>query len=54
MSASEGQNLMVQGRIVWLSGKTIFAGKTRLDDITKQPVIDQKTGQPVIEYGFGL
>lgn len=53
-TVSNGQTVMVQGRVVWTSGSNIFSGKARVDDRTKQPVIDQKTGEQVIEYGFGL
>jgi hypothetical protein len=51
--SSEGKTLMIAGRIVWTSGD-LFKGKVKLDDQTKQPVIDQKNGKPVVEYGFGL
>jgi len=54
VSAGNGESLLVQGRIVWTSGNNLFAGKPKVDDRNKQPVIDQKTGQQVIEYGFGL
>lgn len=55
MAANEsgGRSVMVQGRIVWVNGD-LFKGRPKLDMNTKQPVIDQKTGQQVIEYGFGL
>lgn len=43
---------MIPGRILWTSGN-LFSGKPKFDD-NKQPVIDQKSGQQVIEYGFGL
>jgi hypothetical protein len=50
---STGQSVMVQGRIVWTSGD-LFKGKPKLDHNTRQPKIDQKTGQPIQEYGFGI
>jgi len=52
-AASNGQGIVVQGRIVWTCGD-LFTGKVKLDERTKQPVIDPKTGEKVIEYGFGL
>jgi hypothetical protein len=51
--ASNGKNVMVQGRIVWVSGD-LWKGKGVVDDRTKQPKIDQKTGLQIIQYGFGL
>ena len=51
---SNGTSILVQGRIVWTLGSDIFQGKVKTDDRTKQVIIDQKTGQPVVEYGFGL
>jgi hypothetical protein len=50
---SNGSSLMVQGRIVWTSGKTLFEGAHKKDQNTNQLVYDQN-GQPVISYGFGL
>lgn len=50
---SNGRSLMVQGRILWTMGN-LFTGKEKVDDRTKQKVIDQRTGSPVVEYGFGL
>lgn len=44
---------MVQGRIVWGSGKTLFEGKPKVDSTTKQPRLG-KDGRQLIEYGFGL
>lgn len=49
----EGRNVMVQGRIVWTSGKTVFEPKIKLDQNTRQPRID-KNGKQMLEYGFGL
>ncbi len=51
--ASPGRNCMVTGRIVWTSGRTVFEPKGKLDLNTGQPRLD-KTGQPMLEYGFGL
>jgi len=51
-AASNGSALMVQGRLVWVGG-SLFTGKKKVDD-QNRPVMDQETGQQVIEYGFGL
>lgn len=51
---SNGNSVMVQGRLVWTLGADMFKGNQKKDQNTKQVVIDQKTGQPVVEYGFGL
>lgn len=53
MTQGNGQNLMVQGRLVWVMGSTIFEGKTKTDFNTKQPVIGPD-GNAKVEYGFGL
>ncbi len=53
MSETEGRQVMVQGRVVWTSGKTIFEGKVKLDQHTKQPRINKK-GEPMVEFGCGL
>lgn len=53
MTTTQGQSVMVAGRIVWTSGD-LFKGKVKLDPNTRQPKIDTKTGAKVIEYGFGL
>jgi len=53
MTTSNGQNLLVQGRIVWTQGSSLFEGKRKTDFNTKQPIIGQD-GQPIVEYGFGL
>ena len=44
---------MAQGRIVWVNGD-LFKGKVKTDQMTRQPVKDPKTGENIIEYGFGL
>jgi hypothetical protein len=49
---TNGNSLMVQGRIVWTSGD-LFAGKHQKDDRTKQLQYNQD-GSPKIQYGFGL
>ena len=48
-----GKGLMVQGRIVWTMGKDLFQGKALTDYNTGAVILDE-TGQPIIEYGFGL
>lgn len=48
----QNNNILVQGRIVWLVGRTPFEGKPLTDD-NGRPVLDDN-GQPAIEYGFGL
>lgn len=53
MSQGEGQSVMVQGRLVWLSGRTPFEGRPKLDMNTRQPRLN-KAGEQIIEYGFGL
>lgn len=54
MSATNnGRSVMVQGRIVWVSGD-LFKGRPKTDMQTKQVKIDPKTGQPMMEFGFGL
>lgn len=49
---TEGKSVMVQGRIVWVSGD-LFKGKPKVDQTTKLQKFD-KQGNPAIEYGFGL
>lgn len=51
---SQGRTSMVDGRIVWCVGKTPLEGRKKTDMNTRQPVIDQKTGEQVVEFGFGL
>ena len=50
---SESKTIMVVGRIVWTIGD-LFKGQNKTDYNTKAPIIDQVTGQPKKEYGFGL
>lgn len=49
---TQGKAVMVQGRIVWVSGD-LFKGRLKIDQNTKQQKYD-KAGNPVTEYGFGL
>lgn len=51
MQNLQGRQVMVQGRIVWVSGD-LFKGKQKVDPNTRQPVMG-KNG-PVTEFGFGL
>jgi len=50
---SNGNNLVIQGRIVWGNGSSLFEGKQKTDYTTNAPVL-AADGTPVIEYGFGL
>lgn len=47
-----GQSVLVQGRLVWTLGN-LFEGKLKTDD-NNNPVLDNRTGTQVREYGFGL
>ena len=51
--ASSGRTVLAQGRIVWVTGD-LFKGRIKTDMHSKQPLIDQKTGEKIQEYGFGL
>jgi len=53
MANSQGSNALLKGRIVWVNGD-LFKGKKVTDMYTKQPKIDLKTGNQIVEYGFGL
>lgn len=53
MSNTAGRTVMVQGRLVWTSGKTVFEGKPKVNKTTKQPVLD-RNNQQAVEYGFGI
>lgn len=50
---SNGNNLLVQGRIVWNSGTSLFEGSHKTDFNTKAPLF-AANGDPIVEYGFGL
>ena len=50
---SNGSSLLVQGRLVWITGKTLFEGQQKKDFNTNQELFDNM-GNPVVEYGFGL
>lgn len=52
-SNSVGKTVMVQGRIVWGVGD-LFKGRVKTDMQTRQPLINPKTGEKIMEYGFGL
>lgn len=47
-----GRTVMVQGRIVWVSGD-LFKGRQKTDQNTKQ-VRRNAAGEVMMEYGFGL
>jgi hypothetical protein len=51
-TTTEGQTVMVQGRIVWVSGD-LFAGKTKTEFNTNRPKLNDQ-GEQMKEYGFGL
>lgn len=48
-----GRNVMVQGRLVWTSGRSVFEGKVKTIFGTQTPRLDAKNEQ-MMEYGFGL
>lgn len=48
-----GNNVVVQGRIVWTSGSSLFEGKKKTDFNTGAPILADD-GSPLLEYGFGL
>ena len=52
MSTTDGQTVMVQGRIVWTSGD-LFSGKLKTEFGTNVPKLN-KMGEQMKEYGFGL
>jgi len=50
---TNGNSLLVQGRLIWTLGTNMFQGKQKTNMQTKALMLD-KNGQPIIEYGFGL
>lgn len=50
--ASEGKNVLVQGRIVWTTGNTPFSGQQKKDQTGK--LIFNERNEPLMQYGFGL
>lgn len=50
-NTSQGQDIIVQGRIVWVSGD-LFQGKPKTND-AGQPIM-AADGSPATEYGLGL
>ena len=52
MSTTDGQTVMVQGRIVWTSGD-LFSGKMKTEFGSNVPKLN-KMGEQMKEYGFGL
>ena len=50
---TNGNTLMIQGRIVWGIGASLFEGRQKKDYNTNQPIIGAD-GNPAVEYGFGL
>lgn len=53
VAQSNGNNLVVQGRIIWSIGNNICEGKQKTKYGTNEIVLGVD-GNPVIEYGFGL
>lgn len=54
VAQTNGNGVLLQGRLIWILGQSIFEGKQKTDQTTKQVIMDTKTGNPVVEYGFGL
>lgn len=50
---TNGTSVMLQGRLVWVTGSDLMKGKAKTDYNTKQVIIGAD-GQPKVEYGFGL
>ena len=50
--ASEGRNIVTQGRVVWLAAKDIFSGAQRKDATGR--LLTNDKGEPSMQYGFGL
>lgn len=50
--ANEAQNVMVQGRLVWVNGD-LFKGKVKTVFNSNTPILDAQ-GKPQMTYGFGL
>jgi hypothetical protein len=50
---SNGNSILLQGRIIWTLGNNMFEGKQKTNMQTRQVMLDND-GKPVIEYGFGL
>lgn len=49
---SEGKQVLVQGRILWLTGKDVFSGAPRKNQMG-QPIMNAN-GEPAMQYGYGL
>lgn len=55
--ANEGKNVLAQGRIVWVVGgrsENLFKGSIQTEFGTNTPKFNKKTGEQIIQYGFGL
>lgn len=52
MSNTDGQSVMVQGRIVWVSGD-LFTGRLKTEFNTNTPKLNAQ-GEQMKEFGFGL
>ena len=53
MTTNTTQGQMVQGRIVWTLGQSVFEGKKLTDFNTGAPILDEN-GESIVEFGFGL
>ena len=51
--ANKGRTVMVQGRIIWAVGGSVFKGKPVTNKQTNQPKLD-KNNVPLVQRGFGL
>ena len=52
-TAQTNNGLIVQGRLVWTVGRTPHEGKAKTDYNSGAVILDE-TGQPQMQYGFGL
>lgn len=54
LQQNEGTSNLVQGRILWMVGTNLPEGRQKINQDSGQVEIDPKTGNPAMEYGFGL
>ena len=52
-NTTEGSNAMVLGRIVWVTGTSLFKGEQKKDQNTRAPLFNTD-GSPKMQFGFGL
>lgn len=50
--SAEGISLVLQGRIVWTAGQSVFTGSQKKDQAGK--LLTNDKGEPTMQYGFGL